>query len=266
VGLQLNSRTYDGLAVLASHETVDSGLLRPSSGQAKQPKEYVGRLFHKLANPAYLRIQFSTFLSSHVLLISIPLLLHAQAPPQPGLLPDAMSPSAALTAGQKFNTRVVQSFGVRGFAGAAIGAAIGQARDSPHEWGQGAEGFGRRYGSGFGGNFSRQVFAFTLESVLHEDPRYLPSVEGTNKKRRVANALKQVIFTRTDDGGATFAYGRVISAFSAAELTNVWQPRSTGKQSSAVIRTLVGFGGDAAFNCMQEFLPFLRSGSLRHRH
>lgn len=208
----------------------------------------------------------------------LPLMVSGQSnpdptPPQPGQLAhptqnkfEDMSNTLSappLTVKQKFNARIVQSFGLRGLGGAAIGAAIGQARNSPHEWGQGAEGFGRRYGSGFAGNLSRQTFAFALESALHEDPRYFPSTEKT-KKARIGNALRQVIICKKDDGQPQFAYGRVFSAFGAAQFTNIWQPRSTGSVSDGFVRAVIGLGGDAAFNVMQEFLPFTRSKALRH--
>jgi hypothetical protein len=80
------------------------------------------------------------------------------------------------------------------------------------------------------------------------------------------NALKQTIWTKRDNGGAEFAYARVISEFGGAAFTNVWQPDSTGHTSSILIRGSMGLGGDCAYNFMQEFLPFTRPKSLRHRH
>lgn len=200
-------------------------------------------------------------------------------PPQPGQVappPQQQQPSGLeklpntvsappFTVRDKFEYRVVQSFGLRGFGGAAVSAAIGQARDSPHEWGEGIQGFAERFGSGFAGNFSRQTFAFVLESAFHEDPRYFPS-EDKSKKQRLLNALKQVIVCKTDSGRSEFAYARVISEFGAGQLTNVWQPKSTGSVRDGFVRAVIGLGGDAAYNLMQEFVPFTRPRSLRHRH
>ena len=185
--------------------------------------------------------------------------------PQPGELHNTVS-APSLTVRAKADYRIVQSLGLRGFGGALIGASIGQARGAPSEWGGGTEGFAKRYASGFAGNFSRQVFAFTLESAFHEDPRYFPSHTGNTKKGRALNALKQAIWTKTDKGGSEFAYARMISEFGAAAFTNVWQPDSTGHTSSIFVRGLAGLGADCAYNFMQEFLPFTRPSSLRHRH
>ncbi len=184
--------------------------------------------------------------------------------PQQSQLPDTVS-APPFTVRDKFDYRVVQTFGLRGFAGAAIGAAIGQARNAPHEWGQGVGGFADRYASGFAGNLSRQTFAFVLESAFHEDPRYFPS-EDKRKKMRALNAVKQVIFAKNDNGTDTFTYARIFSNFGSAQFVNVWQPKSTGSVSSGLIRGVIGLGADAAYNFMQEFVPFTRPHSLRHRH
>lgn len=213
------------------------------------------------------RIYSSAILVSGVLFSTAPLLGQVQQPAQthqPQQLPNTIS-APPFTVHDKFDYRVVQSFGLRGFAGAAIGAAIGQARNSPHEWGQGIGGFADRYGSGFAGNFSRQTFAFILESAFHEDPRYFPS-EDKSKKLRALNALKQVIICKTDSNGSEFAWARVISEFGAGQLTNVWQPKSTGSVGAGFTRAFIGLGADAAYNFMQEFVPFTRPRSLRHRH
>lgn len=187
------------------------------------------------------------------------------APAQPGQLKGTIA-APQLTTGEKFDYRVVQSFGLRNFLGAAVSAAIGQALDSPNEWGQGAGGFARRYGSSFAGTFSRQAFAFTLETALREDPRYFPLPRGAGFKQRSMNALKQTIWTKNDDGSSGFAFARVGSAFGAAELTNAWQPASTGGQGNAFKRGFIGLGADCGYNFLQEFLPFTRPISLRHRH
>ncbi len=194
----------------------------------------------------------------------------AETPPvsapqrQPGELPNTIS-APPFTVADKFAYRVVQGFGARGFVGAAVGAAIGQALNSPHEWNQGTSGFARRYVSGFAGNFSRQTFAFTLETLFHEDPRYFPS-EDKGKKQRAVNALKQIIRCKTDDGGDSIAYARLFSAFGAGQFVNVWQPDSTGSVADGIKRGFISLGADAAYNFMQEFLPFTRPISLRHRH
>lgn len=200
----------------------------------------------------------------------------SSTPPQPGQTHEPGAPPQALqipntetappfTVRDKFDYRVVQSYGLRGFVGAGISAVFGQGLDSPHEWGEGVEGYAERYGSAFAGNFSRQTFAFVLESAFREDPRYFPS-EDKSKKARLLNALKQVIVCKEDNGNASFAYARVFSDLGAGQFANLWQPKSTGGVGNGFKRGFIGLGADAAYNLMQEFVPFTRPSSLRHRH
>lgn len=79
------------------------------------------------------------------------------------------------------------------------------------------------------------------------------------------NALKQAVFAKTDSGGDTFAYARVFSAFGAAQLTNAWQPKGNGSVGKGLLRGVITLGSDTAYNFLQEFVPFTRPRSLRHR-
>jgi len=168
------------------------------------------------------------------------------------------------TVAEKFDYRIVQSFGLRGFAGAGFGALIGQGRDVPREWGEGWGAYATRYASDFGTNLTRQSMEFGLETALHEDPRYFPS-EEKGFRARMKNVLLQTVVTRTDSGKETFAWARMGSAFGAGEFANLWQPRSTGTPGAGLTRGCIMLGGDLAYNFLQEFVPFVRPRSLRHQ-
>jgi hypothetical protein len=168
------------------------------------------------------------------------------------------------TVGEKFDYRIVQSFGLRGFAGAGFGAAIGQERDVPKEWGEGWGAYATRYAASLGTNLTRQFTAFGLESALHEDPRYFPSEEKGFRKR-LKNVLLQTVVARTDSGKETFAWARMGSAFAAGEIANTWQPKSTSSVGDGLTRGCIILGGDLAYNFLQEFVPFVRPHTLRHQ-
>ena len=194
------------------------------------------------------------------------------APPQPGQLAKPSTPvdqltnsvsAPPLTVGEKFNYRVVQTFGLRGFLGAFVSADIAQASGTPGAWGGGVGGYFTRFASAFGGNLSRQTMAWVIESALHEDPRYFRS-EDASFFARVKYSLKQVVITKSDSGHSQFAYGRVISAFAAGQLVNAWEPPSNGSVGDGLQRGVLSLGGDFAYNLGQEFIPFLRPKSIRH--
>ncbi len=164
---------------------------------------------------------------------------------------------------EKFEYRFLQTVGLHGYLGAAAGAAIGQARNVPHEWGQGTEGYLSRYASDFCTNVARQSVEFGLEAALHEDPRYFPS-EDKRLSARLKNVLLQTVVARTDSGKETFAWARMGSAFAAGAITNAWQPESTDTPGRAFSRGAIMLAGDFGYNFLQEFIPFVRPRGLRH--
>jgi hypothetical protein len=62
--------------------------------------------------------------------------------------------------------------------GPVLGAGVGQLRDTPPEWGQGAEGFGQRLASGYGRSVIARSIAFGVAAADHEDSRFVPSNES----------------------------------------------------------------------------------------
>jgi hypothetical protein len=201
--------------------------------------------------------------TASILVLAVPGILAAQ---NPANLPASVGPTLTakpFSVAEKFDYRVIQSFGLRGFGAAAVGGGIAQAADVPHEWGQGFEGYAKRYASSFGTNLSRQTMAFGLEAALREDPRYFPSTEK-GLRVRMKNVLLQTVVTRTDSGGHRFAVSRMASAFGAGQLANTWQPASNNTVGDGLVRTGLTLAGDAAYNFLQEFFPFLRPHSLKH--
>ncbi|MGA7413599.1 MAG: hypothetical protein WBW33_24200 [Bryobacteraceae bacterium] len=65
--------------------------------------------------------------------------------------------------------------------------------------------------------------------------------------------------------GRGSSYARVGSAFATGQLVNAWQPGSTGSVGDGFMRGAIMLGGDAGYNFLQEFVPFLRPRTLRQR-
>ena len=133
----------------------------------------------------------------------------------------------------------------------------------PDAWGPHWDGYAKRYASGFAIGTSRQVFAFGLDDLLHQDPRYFPSSQHAFKPR-LQNVLKQVFIAKEDDGHSIVASSRIISAFGAGFLANTWQPKGNGSAVDGLERGGLTLVGDAAFFFLQEFVPFTRNSVFRH--
>jgi hypothetical protein len=69
----------------------------------------------------------------------------------------------------KLHNYVFDAFGPYPIAGAAIAAGINQAERTPPEWEQGAEGYGKRFGSNFAIAAVSTTTRYTLAKVLGED-------------------------------------------------------------------------------------------------
>ena len=187
------------------------------------------------------------------------------APVQPGQLLQDTASAPPLTMGGKFHYRIVSLFGPRDLIGLALGAGIATGFEVPEEWGRGGSGYGLHYVNGLGIALTRQAFAWGLDSAFHEDPRYFPSQEH-GFVPRMENVFKQVLICKNDRGGDTVAYGRLVSAFAAAQVAGAWQPPSTQGFGNGLERGVIILAADATISLVQEFIPFMRPGSLRHRH
>ena len=161
------------------------------------------------------------------------------------------------TPAQKFKSATRNVIGPFALVGVGISAGYSQLVNTPSEWGQGSEGYAKRYANAFGVNLSYQYFSATLESALHEDPRYFPSIDRS-AKGRLKHAIAHVFVTRKDDGSEGFAYARWASAFGAGFLSNSWNPKSNNSAGDAVETGAAILGIDLAVKVGQEFIPFLR--------
>jgi hypothetical protein len=160
-----------------------------------------------------------------------------------------------LTPGQKFHLFVRSAFDPFVFAEVGIQAGISQAENSFPEYGQGATGFGKRYGAAVGDSISSGFFSnFFYPVLLRQDPRYFRRGQGSFK-RRFAYALAQEVVAHTDKGGRSFNFANVLGAASAGGLSNLYYPPSdrgfTLTMSRAGIALLYGSAG----GLLSEFWP-----------
>ncbi len=156
------------------------------------------------------------------------------------------------------------TFAPLAIVGAAVSAGIRQEADAPTEWGQGAAGYGKRFGSTLAASGIRSALALGLDSTLHQDPRYVRS-GGGGFWRRSGRALRGTLLTRTDDGGETVSSWRIGSAYGAAFLSNQWYPSRLNTARLGFIQGSVTLGFDVLDNLVAEFLPDLKRKVLRRK-
>jgi hypothetical protein len=164
-----------------------------------------------------------------------------------------------LTAGQKFKLTARGTFDPIEFLWYGALAGIGQARNSDPEYGQGAEGYGKRFGEQFGdGTIENFMTKATLPALLRQDPRYFQLGKGTFKHRTLY-AISRVFITRSDSGTSQFNFSEILgSAASASISTYSYHPsddRNLGNVGT-VWGSQVGY--DMISDLMKEFWPDVR--------
>jgi hypothetical protein len=132
-----------------------------------------------------------------------------------------------LTTAQKFKVVARGSFDKIEFPWYGVLAGISQAENSEPGYGQGWEGYGKRYASAFAdGTIENFMTSAVFPSLLRQDPRFFQSSEG-GFARRTEYAVSRIFVTRTDSGHSQFNYSEILgSAVSAAISTNTYHPRA----------------------------------------
>ncbi len=155
---------------------------------------------------------------------------------------------------QKFNHYVWNTIGPNPLLSRAVGAGISQWSDTPREWGQGWEAYGKRYGSGLAYNAIRQTVMYGVSVPLGEDNRYFAS-RSTGFWPRTGHALISPFTARHADGRTTFSVSSTTGVASAAAISTIWEPPSQKRIGNMASSAGITFGVTAAFNFVREFLP-----------
>jgi len=129
------------------------------------------------------------------------------------------------TEATKLHDYFFDTFGPYSIAGAAFAAGIGQAYNTPPEWKQGAEGYGKRIGSAFGIAAVSTTTRYGLAEAFKEDTLYYRcECKGVFPRLRHA-VISTLTARRGDDGHHVFSFPSLIAPY-AGTMTAVyaWYP------------------------------------------
>jgi Carboxypeptidase regulatory-like domain len=160
-----------------------------------------------------------------------------------------------LSSKQKFALAWKTSVDPVSFGLIAVIAGIQQSQNDFSGYGQGAAGYGKRYGASYA-NFVSGTFigSAILPSVLKQDPRYF--YKGTGSKRsRILYALASSVMCKGDNGNWQPNYSSILGNLAAGAISNLYYP---AKDRDGVGLTFeggaIGIGATGAANLIQEFL------------
>jgi Carboxypeptidase regulatory-like domain len=150
------------------------------------------------------------------------------------------------------------------FTGAAAG--VQQAQDQFSGYGQGAQGYAKRYGAGYADVVTSTFIAGAiLPSLLKQDPRYF--YKGTGSKRsRILYAIANSVICKGDNGHWQPNYSTILGGLAAGGISNLYYPSSDRGAGLTFENAAIGIGATAAANILQEFVirkltPHLPNGA-----
>jgi hypothetical protein len=103
----------------------------------------------------------------------------------------------------------------------------------------------------------RNLIGFSLDSALHQDPRYYRSTER-GVWRRTKHAFRETILTHKDSGGETLSTWRLGSAYGAAFISNEWRPDRGNTIAQGLSKGSTQLGVDLLSNVGREFWPDIK--------
>jgi len=137
-------------------------------------------------------------------------------------------------------------------------ALMGQAQNSYPSYGQGFQGYGKRYATTFANTgIGTLMTTSVFPTLLHQDPRYFQLGSGS-KRRRMKYAVASIFVARADSGKLQFNYSEIVGNAVAAGISNTYIPQS----QRTLGNTLSVWGTDILLNTIcnvaKEFWPDLR--------
>jgi hypothetical protein len=140
----------------------------------------------------------------------------------------------------------------------AAGAGITQSKGTPYEWGGGAAGYARRFGSAFGKHIVKSSIQYSIARLRHEELGYRPSgKEGVGPRLRYA-LVSTVITRKTTTGKRTVSTSEIAGVLGGGLISRWWQPASLHTVASGFGSAGISLGADASYNVVREFWPEIR--------
>jgi hypothetical protein len=138
-------------------------------------------------------------------------------------------------------------------AGAFAGAE--QADNTYRGYGQGAQGYGKRFGARYADSFlGTMIGGAVLPAVFKQDPRYFYKGTGTTRSR-IFYAIANAVVCKGDNGRWQADYSGILGSLAAGGISNLYYPASSRNGAGLTFEgTGYGIAGSAVENLFQEFV------------
>jgi hypothetical protein len=160
----------------------------------------------------------------------------------------------ALTSKQKFELAWKTTIDPVTFAIVGGIAGVQQAQNSFSGYGQGAQGYAKRYGANYAdlatGTF---IGSAILPSLLKQDPRYFYKGTGSTRSRFLY-AIANSVICKGDNGRWQPNYSNILGNIAAGGISNLYYPAQNRGTALTFENAAIGIGATAAANLVEEFL------------
>jgi len=176
-----------------------------------------------------------------------------------GLIPNfyvSYIPNAApLTSKQKFKLAWKTVTDPITFAVVGGAAGVEQAQDHFSGYGQGAQGYAKRFGAGYADTVSGTfIGSAILPSLLKQDPRYFYKGTGS-KTSRFFYAIANAVICKGDNGHWQTNYSNILGSLAAGGISNIYYPAQNRDGAGLTFENAaIGLGAGAVGNLFQEFI------------
>lgn len=166
---------------------------------------------------------------------------------------------------EKFAITAKGSFDPYEFVVVGILSGIRQAENAYPAFGQGMEGYGKRYGTAFADQVDGNIMVGAVfPTMLRTDPRYFQLGRG-KFLHRMEYAFSRIFVTRRDSGGRLFNFPEFLGNATAITISNVYYPEADRGFSASAHNWGVQMGIDAFGNELKEFWPDIHRYLLKKK-
>jgi hypothetical protein len=141
------------------------------------------------------------------------------------------------------------------FLGNAAVAGIAQAGDGFSGYGQGAQGYAKRFGASYADDFIGTFLgSAAFPSLLKQDPRYFYKGKGSFRSR-LLYALSNSVICKGDNGRRQPNYSAILGGMAAGGISYLYYPASDRNGAGLFFaNTLIKTGEDSIAAVFQEFV------------
>ena len=162
---------------------------------------------------------------------------------------------APLTAKQKFKLAARSVVDPFTFVVVAGSAGVEQWQNHFIGYGQGTEGYAKRFGAGYADTISGTfIGGAILPSLLKQDPRYFYKGTGSLQSR-FFYAIAASVICKGDNGRWQPNYSNIIGNLAAGGISNIYYPSQDRDGAELTFENAaIGIGSNAVTNLLQEFV------------